>query len=329
MRVTWRPYGAGTLVAGRTRKGRNCAKTVTKRMGLTAQETLSSEEKLLTTMRHISRVRVPAEQRRANEIGTRNQNAGRTRSEVEIHRLWRSGHVIVTGAVPTLYHVSPLSGSMSVGDSTNARQIGVCRPPGGSNGNRLCHQLFTSLTYAKVRHYPAGQPSVRTLHHGNLLSERARLDPGYILGVAIRHLRRGHLSGHHHPSIPRPAHGDVIVSHPPMGCRLRDGDVALSTRRQRTSTPVHPSRVATRRPRSRVALRRENPRVLKVTHRTPCYHLRHHTQRTARRSRNGIAADTGAISRCTPSCKMSAKRSRTRSTTQVARAACAAIGTSR
>ena len=305
-RVTWRAYGTGTLAARRTRRGRNYGKTVTKRMGLTvlAPETLLSEEKLQTTTRHISRVRVTAEQRCANEIGTRNQNAGRTRPKVEIPHLWRSGRVIVTGAVPTLhlYHGSPPSGRVS--DSANARQIGACLLPDESNGNRLCRRLFTTVIYAKVRHYPADQLSgVQTLRHGNRLSEKARLDPRYILGEASRHLlRRGHLSGHPHPSIPRPALGVVIASPPPMGCRVPDGVVAPYTRRQRTSTLVHPLCVATRRPRSRVALRRENLLALKVTHRTRRYHLRRHTQGTAKRFRNGIAVDTGAISRCTPGC---------------------------
>jgi hypothetical protein len=295
-RVTWRAYGTGTLAARRTRRGRNYGKTVTKRMGLTAlaSETSLSEERLQTTTRHISRVRVAAEQRCASEIGTRNQNAGRTRPEVEIPRLWRSGRVIVTGAVPTLHlvHGSPLSGSVT--DSANARQIGACLLLDELNGNRLCHRLFTTLIYAIVRHYPAGQLSgVQTLRHGNRLSEKARLDSRYILGVAIRHLlRRGHLSGHPHPSIPRPAHGVVIASHLPMGCRVRDDVVAPYTRRQRTSTLVHPLCVATRRPRSRVALRRENLRALKVTHRTRRYHLRRHTQRTAKRFRNAIAVAT-------------------------------------
>lgn len=305
-RVTWRAYGTGTLAASRTRRGRNYGKTVTKRMGLTAlaPETLSSEEELLTTTRHISRARVAAEQRCANEIGTRNQIAGGTRPEVEITRLWQSGRVIVTGAVPTLhlYHGSPLSGSMS--DNANARQIGACLLPAESNGSCLCRRRFTTLTYAKLRHYPAGQLSgVQTLRHGNRLSEKARLDPRYILGVAIRHLlRRGHLSGHPHPSTPRHAHGVVIASHPPMGRRVRDGGVAPYTRRQRTSTLVPPLCVATRRPRSRVALRRESLHALKVTHRTRRYPLWHHTQRTAKRSRSAIAVAIGAISRCTPGC---------------------------
>src|SRR6267142_1823958 len=120
--VTWRVHETGTLSARQTEKGRNCEKTMATRIGLTALETPSSEERWLMTMRHINRALVVAELRRhANEIVIGNQTADRTRPEVVPSRPLRSGRVIATGAVQTLhlYHASPPSGSVS--DSANAR----------------------------------------------------------------------------------------------------------------------------------------------------------------------------------------------------------------
>src|SRR6266851_4399497 len=248
-----------------------------------APETPSSEERLLTTTGHISRALLVVElQRHANEIGTRNQTAGRTRPEDVTPRLWRSGRAIATGAVRTLhfYHGSPLFASVT--NCASASRIGACRPQDASSENCLCPPPFTVLTNTKIHHYFADRRSVRTLHHGSRLSEKARLDPGGILGVVTRHLRRGQTSGHPHRPVLMPVHGPVIANHPSMEYRARDGGVAQYTRRQRTSTIAHPC-VATRPPRLRVALRRVNTRALKVMHRIRRRrHLQCPTQRTAK-----------------------------------------------
>jgi hypothetical protein len=154
-RVTWRVYGTGTvrtLWARQTLKERNYGKTTRTKIGLT--ETLSSEERFLTTTSHISQVAVVAvaePQRHANEIETRNQTEAKTRQEIAFPRIQLSGLVIATGAVWILHLHHASRPSASVTDSVSASRIGVRRRPDVSSANFLCLQLSTILTNAKLR----------------------------------------------------------------------------------------------------------------------------------------------------------------------------------
>jgi len=155
-RVIWTVYGTGTVrtLAKQTQKGRNYEKITTTRIGLTALETLSSEERFLRTTSHISLVEVAvAEQRHANEIETRNWTGARL--EIVIPRMWPRGRVIATGAVRTLHLHHASRPSASVSDSVNASRIGVCRRPDVSNENIHCPQLFTILTNEIFLPFPA------------------------------------------------------------------------------------------------------------------------------------------------------------------------------
>jgi hypothetical protein len=269
-------------------------------------ETLSSEERFLTTTSHISLVVVVAaavaeHQRHANEIGTRNQTEARTR--LEIVTMWLSGRVITIGTVRPLHLYHASRSSASVTDSASASRIGVCRRPDESNANFLHLQLFTISTNAKIRHWLAGPVSVQTLRHENRLSEKPRRDSAGTRGETNRHLRRRHLSGHlHHRLVLKPVRGTVIASHPPMEFRRCDGGVARYTRLLKTSRITRPCG-AMRRPRLRAALRPENLCGIRDTRRSRCHcHLLRHTRKTARRYRHGTGVVTGAILRCTTSC---------------------------
>jgi hypothetical protein len=237
-----------------------------------AAETLPSEERPLTTTGHISPV--VGGQKHANEIGTRNQSELRSRLEIAVLCPWRSGRVIATGPVQTLYPCLESQPDGTVTDSAIASQIGVCRPLELLNANPLFLRLFTTLTNAKVHHQSAQQLNVQRTHRHEKWSRGKkvlRLDREAIPGAGIPHLRRGHLSGHLHPPVPKRAHETVIEieSHLPTGYRRCDGGVAQYTHLQRTNSPTPPYVATMRLPQLRAALRHANLDALKATRRSP------------------------------------------------------------
>src|SRR5712671_579627 len=287
-----------------------------------AAETLASEERPLTTTGHINLA--VGGQRSANEIGTRRLSGLRSRLGTATPCLWRSGRVIATGPVQTLYLYLESQPDGIVTDDAIAGQIGVCRLSIMLNANPLFPRLFTTLTTAKVHHQSAHRLSVQTRRHGKWSrGKKVRLDREAIPGAGIPHLRRGHLSEHLHPPVPKRAHETVIEieSHLPTGYRRRDGGVVQYTHHQRTNSPTHPHVATMRLPQLRAALRHANLDALKATRRSRCRRQRP-IQRTARRSRHATAMGTGTISRFTIGCQRSARRLKTRLTISVERGAC-------